>query len=70
MEKNERDFWFYQDATIAILLKQQQLSCRTYSMIALSAVDFGHHGLQTLGHMTCFFGDFLRNESSALTQEA
>ena len=39
-------------------------------MIALSAVDFGHDGLQTLGHMTCFFGDCLQNESSALTQEA
>jgi hypothetical protein len=69
MEKNECDFWFHQDATTAILLTQQLFS-RTYSMIALSAVAFGHHGLQTLGHLTCFFGDFLQNESSALTQEA
>jgi hypothetical protein len=66
MENNECDFWFHQAATTAILLTQQ-LSCRNYSMIALSAVDFGHHGLQTLGHLTCFFWDFLQNESTALT---
>jgi len=64
MEKNERDFCFHQDVTTAILLTQQ-LSCRTYSMIALSAVAFGYHGLQTLGHLICFLGDFLQNESSA-----
>jgi hypothetical protein len=69
MQKNERDLWFHQDATTAILLTQQ-LSCRTYSMIALSAVGFGHHGLQTLGHLTCLFEDFLQYEYTALTQEA
>jgi hypothetical protein len=48
LEKNERDCWFQQDGATAILRKQQKLSCRTSSVIALVGVAFGHRGHQTL----------------------
>jgi hypothetical protein len=48
MEQNERDCWFQQDGATAILRKQQELSCRTFSVITLAGVAFGHHGHQTL----------------------
>jgi hypothetical protein len=48
LEQNERDCWFQQDGTTAILRKQEELSCRTSSVIALAGVAFGHHGHQTV----------------------
>ena len=48
LEQNERDCWFQQDGATAILRKQQELSCRTSSVIAPAGVAFGHHGHQTL----------------------
>jgi hypothetical protein len=38
--------------------------------MALSGVDFGHHDLQTLSHLTSFCGDFLKEESTTIAHEA
>ena len=48
LEQSERDCLFQQDGATAILRKQQELSCRTSSVIALVGVVFGHHGRQNL----------------------
>jgi hypothetical protein len=49
---------------------RKQLFCTTSSVIALSAVAFGHHDSQTLRHLTAFCGDFLNKESTAIIQGA
>jgi hypothetical protein len=56
---------------LPVLRKQQKLSCRTSSVIALSGLAFGGHDLQILRFLTFFFfcGGFLK-ESTAITQEA
>ena len=43
---------------LPILWKQQHLSCRTSSVIALSGVNFGHHGPKFIHHLTSLCGDF------------
>jgi hypothetical protein len=55
---------------IAILWKQQQLSCKTSSVTALSGTAFGHHDHQTLRHLISFCRDFLKKDSTATMQEA
>ena len=47
--------------------KQEHLSCRTSSVMVMSGVEFGHHDLRTLHHLTSFSKD---KESTAMTQEA
>jgi hypothetical protein len=54
----------------AILRKQQQLSCRAFTVIALLVMAFGPHDPQTLRHLTSFCVDFLKKESTVTTQEA
>ena len=49
--------------------KQQQLSCRAFSVIVLFVMAFGPHDPQTVRHLTSFCVDFLRIESTAITQE-
>ena len=39
-------------------------------MTELAGVAFGHHDPWTLHHLTSFGGDFLKEESTATTQEA
>jgi hypothetical protein len=53
-----------------VLLKQQQLSCRTSLVIALLNMAFGHYDPQTIHHLTSVCGDFLQKEPTATTQEA
>jgi hypothetical protein len=69
LEGNELDHWFPQYVGKHILWKEQELSCWIYSLTALSDVVFGHHDPQTLHHLTFFCGDFLKKESTAITQE-
>jgi hypothetical protein len=54
---------------MAILLKQQQLSCKTSSANAMLAAAFGHHDHQTLCHLVSFCMDFLKKDSTAKMQE-
>lgn len=53
-----------------ILRKQQRLSCRICSVIALLGMVFGHHNSQTSCHLIYFSRDFFKKEFSAVTQEA
>jgi hypothetical protein len=48
------------------ILRKQQLSCGTSSVITM---DFGHLDHQTSCHLASFCGDFLKKESKAITQE-
>jgi hypothetical protein len=48
---------------VPILRKQQKLSCRIYSVVAMSAVAFGRHDLQILRHLTFFSGGFLNQNA-------
>jgi hypothetical protein len=53
-----------------ILRKQQQLSCRTSSVVALLSVALGHCDPQTLHHLTSVCRDFFKTEPTATTWEA
>jgi hypothetical protein len=44
-----------------ILRTEQQLSCWTSSVTALSGVDFGHHDHRTSPHLTSFRGYLKKN---------
>jgi hypothetical protein len=46
-----------------ILQKQQQLSCRAFSVIALLVTAFGPHDPQTVRYLTSFCAHCLRIES-------
>jgi len=50
--------------------KQQRLSFKICSVIALLVMVLGHHNSQTSCHLISFWRDFLKKESSAVTQEA
>ena len=50
--------------------KQQKLSCRASSVIAMSGMDLGNHNPQTLYHPNSFSEDFLKKHSTAINPEA
>ena len=52
-----------------LILRKQQLSCRVFSVIALFVMAFGPHDPQTVRHLTSFCVDFLKTESTTITQE-
>ena len=52
------------------ILRTQQMSCRTSSVIALLGMAFDHHDHQAVRHLTSFCGDFVKKEYRAITQEA
>jgi hypothetical protein len=69
LEGNKLHHWFQQHVGKHILRKEHKLFSWISSLTALSGVVFGHHDPQTLHHLTSFCGDFLKKESTAITQE-
>ena len=66
LEENKLDCWFEQDRVTVHNTKTT--TALTYSVIALSGIDFGHRDHQTLHHLHSFCAHLLKKEPTAITQ--
>jgi hypothetical protein len=66
----QEDSWFQQDGATAHSTNRTSFLHVKPSVMALRCVRFWHHHPKTSCHLTPFCGNFLKKESTAITQES